>query len=212
MKKEKFKNLYLSIICICAFIIWTVLVALINVKEIGPLGSSVGFSSLNGWFHDMTGVNFSLYYITDWLSLIPVFIMLGFAVLGLVQLFKRKSLFKVDFNILCLGIFYIVVLFAYLLFEEVVINFRPVLINGYLEASYPSSTTMLVMTIMPTAIIQFKSRIKSTTIRNIVVITLIVFTVFMVLARLISGVHWVTDIIGGALISAGLVLMYRFVV
>ena len=160
----------------------------------------------------MTGVNFSLYYITDWLSLIPVFIMLGFAVLGLVQLFKRKSLFKVDFNILCLGIFYIVVLFAYLLFEEVVINFRPVLINGYLEASYPSSTTMLVMTIMPTAIIQFKSRIKSTTIRNIVVITLIVFTVFMVLARLISGVHWVTDIIGGALISAGLVLMYRFVV
>ena len=117
---------------------------------------------------------------------------------------------KLYVDILC-G-FYIVTIGAYLFFESVVINYRPVLINGCLEASYPSSTTLLVMCVMPTAVMQFNNRIKNKLLRNIVVAMLVGFIAFMVIGRLISGVHWLTDIVGGALLSSGLVLMYRAII
>lgn len=94
------------------------------------------------------------------------------------------------------------------LFEVFAINYRPVLIEGYLEASYPSSTTMLVMCVMPTAIMQFHTRIKTEWLRKIFTYVIIAFTAFMVIGRLVSGVHWFTDIIGGALLSTGLVMLY----
>ena len=127
-----------------------------------------------------------------------------------IQWIKRKSILKVDYNILVLGMFYIVVMVIYILFELVVINYRPVLINGNLEASYPSSTTMLVMCVMPTAIMQFNDRIKNILIRRTITFAIIVFITFMVIGRLISGVHWLTDIAGGVILSTGLVMMYRF--
>ena len=191
-----------------AFVLWTVAICFVDVRAIGPQGSSVGFAGINGFVHTLTGVHFSLYNITDWLGLVPIFVCIGFGILGLVQWIKRKSIRKVDHSILILGGFYIVTIAAYLFFESVVINYRPVLINGYLEASYPSSTTMLVMCVMPTAIMQLGSRIKSKALRNIVAVSIITFITFMVIGRLISGVHWITDIIGGALLSTAIVLMY----
>ena len=150
----------------------------------------------------------SLYVITDWLGLIPIGVAFGFAVLGLVQWIKRKSILKVDRSILALGGFYIVVMAVYILFQMVVINYRPTLIDGYLEASYPSSTTMLVTCVMPTAMMQFRARIKNKVFSRCVMMAIAVFIVFMVIGRLVSGVHWITDIIGGALVSAAIVLMY----
>lgn len=146
-----------------------------------------------------------LYTITDWLGLVPLCFVLGFALLGLVQLIQRKRIVKVDYSLLVLDGFYIIVMAAYLLFEVFVINYRPELINGHLEASYPSSTTILVMCVIPPAIIQLNTRISNKIIRKVILGVLAVFTVFMVIARLISGVHWFTDIVGGALLSAGLV-------
>ena len=195
-----------------AFVMWTVAICFVDVRAIGPQGSSVGFAGINGFVHTLTGVHFSLYNITDWLGLVPIFVCIGFGILGLVQWIKRKSIRKVDHNILILGGFYIVTIAAYLFFESVVINYRPVLINGYLEASYPSSTTMLVMCVMPTAIMQLGSRIKSKALRNIVAVSIITFITFMVVGRLFSGVHWFTDIVGGTLLSTGLVMLYRAII
>ena len=196
---------------LAAFVLWTVLIHFVDVGAIGPQESSVGFATLNGYVHDLTGVNMFLYTITDWLGLVPIGVAFGFAVLGLVQWVGRKSLFKVDRSILALGGFYIIVLAMYIFFEIVVINYRPVLIDGYLEASYPSSTTMLVMCVMPTAMMQLHARIKSDVFRRCVLISIAAFTAFMVIGRLASGVHWLTDIIGGALVSAGLVITYASV-
>ena len=208
MKKENKKSFLIAVFFLTVFILWTVLIRFIDVKAIGPQNSSIGFSTLNAFFHKLTGVNMTLYTITDWLGLVPIAVCLGFGVLGLTEWIKRKSILKVDFSILVLGLFYIIVIAVYLLFEEVVINYRPVLINGYLEASYPSSTTTLVMCVMPTAMMQFNTRIKSQILRKIVLITITIFIYFMVIGRLISGVHWLSDIIGGALLSTGLVMMY----
>ena len=195
-----------------AFLLWTVAIQFIDVESIGPQESSVGFATINQFFHNLTGVHMSLYTITDWLGLVPLGFIMGFAFLGLIQWIKRKHLLKVDYSILVLGGFYIVVMAVYVLFEMFVVNYRPVLINGYLEASYPSSTTMLVMCVMPTAIMQFNARIKNNVLKRCVASAIIAFIVFMVIGRLISGVHWFTDIIGGALLSTGLVLMYRAII
>ena len=208
MKKKNKKRLVLGASLVVAFVLWTILACFVDVRAIGPEGSSVGFAALNGFVHELTGVNWFLYTITDWLGIVPIAVALVFAILGLVQLIKRKSLWKVDHSILALGVFYIVVMAAYIFFEVVVINYRPTLIDGYLEASYPSSTTMLVMCVMPMATMQLNVRIKNTVLRRFAVIAIVVFSAFMVIGRLLSGVHWITDIIGGALLSAGLVTMY----
>ena len=208
MKKKNKKKLVLGASLVVAFVLWTVFVRFVDVQAIGPEGSSVGFAALNGTVHELTGVNWLLYTVTDWLGLVPIAVALGFAGLGLVQLIGRKSLWNVDHSILALGVFYIAVMAAYVFFEIVVINYRPTLIDGYLEASYPSSTTMLVTCVMPTAAMQLNARIKNTVFRRFAVITIAAFTAFMVIGRLLSGVHWITDIIGGALLSAGLVMMY----
>ena len=208
MEKKNKKRLVLGAGLVVAFVLWTVLVCFVDVRTIGPEGSSVGFATLNGFVHELTGVNWLLYTVTDWLGLVPIAAALGFAILGLVQLIKRKSLWKVDHSILALGVFYIVIMAAYLVFEIVVINYRPTLIEGYLEASYPSSTTMLVMCVMPTAAMQLNARIKNTVFRRCAIIAIVAFTAFMVIGRLVSGVHWITDIIGGALFSIGIVTTY----
>ena len=206
------KSFVASMCLLTAFVLWTVAICFVDFRAIGPQGSSVGFAGINGFFHNLTGVHWGLYNITDWLGLVPLFVCMGFGILGLTQWIKRKSICKVDHDILILGGFYIITIAAYLLFESVVINYRPVLIGGILESSYPSSTTMLVMCVMPTAVMQFNSRIRNKLLRNIVAATLVAFIAFMAIGRLLSGVHWLTDIVGGALLSTGLVLMYRAIV
>lgn len=201
----------MSVTLLSAFVIWTLLVRFVDVREIGPQGSSVGFATLNAWVHGLTGANMWLYHVTDWLGLVPIAVAFAFACLGVAQWIKRKSLMKVDRSIWALGGFYLAVMAVFVFFEFCVVNYRPVLIEGYLEASYPSSTTLLVMCVMPTASMQMKRRINRVGFRRCMIGTIWLFVAFMVLGRLISGVHWLTDIIGGALISAALVTAYASV-
>lgn len=208
MKKENYKQFLLPGCFLAAFILWTVLIRLVDVAPVGPLGSSVGFSSINLAFHNLTGVRWALYDWTDRLSLIPLLTVAGFGLLGLSQWMKRKKLLKVDQSILVLGGFYLLTGAAFLLFEVFPVNHRPVLISGALEASYPSSTTLLVLCIMPTAMLQLRCRIRYPVLRRWVLVLMGLFTGFMVMGRLISGVHWLTDIVGGILLSAGLVTLY----
>lgn len=208
MKQTKKPYLYIAASLLAAFVLWTAAICTIDVQPIGPNGSSVGFATVNRFFHDLTGVHMSLYTITDWLGLVPVGFGFGFALLGLTQWIQRKHILKVDRSIWVLGIFYVLVLAVYLFFEEWVINYRPVLIAGFLEASYPSSTTMLVMCVMPTAMMQLHNRIQKQPLRSCIQVIIGLFVVFMVIGRLISGVHWMSDIIGGILLSSGLVTLY----
>lgn len=201
--------LIMAVGLLVVFVAWTLLVKAVDVRTIGPEGSKIGFSAFNSLVHRTVGVNMSLYVITDWLGLVPIATVLGFAALGLCQLIKRKSLLKVDRSIIILGGFYVAVAAVFLLFEALAVNYRPVLIEGCLEASYPSSTTMLVLCVMPTAVMQLSSRIKSQPVKLALTLLIIAFIAFMVIGRILSGVHWITDIIGGALLSAGLVGIYR---
>lgn len=210
MKNKQNRFLITAVCFLVMFALWTAALFAVDRQSIGPQGSMVGFASLNLFFHGLTGVHMTLYSFTDWLSILPVAVAAGFAILGLFQWIRRKRILHVDPDILILGIFYAAVFAAYIFFETVVVNYRPVLINGIPEASYPSSTTLLVLCIMPTAALQFFRRLKSHRVKRTVAYAISAYTAFMVICRLISGVHWLTDIIGGLLLSAGLVMLYCF--
>ena len=212
MKENGKRILFLGSIFIVVFIIWTLVIQKVDVQPIGVKGTNIGFATINCWFHKLTGVNMVLYFITDWLGLIPIFVCMIFGGVGAVQLIDRRSLFKVDYDIIILGIYYIIVILGYLIFEMMPINYRPILIEGVMEASYPSSTTLLVLCVMPTLVEQASRRLSNITVKRVVKVLVICFSTFMVLGRLISGVHWVTDIIGSIMLSVGLFCIYKAVV
>ena len=212
MKKNGKRVLFIGSILVVSFAVWTALIQIVDVQPIGQNGTDIGFASFNRWFHKLTGVHMTIYTITDWLGLIPLFVCMIFGVIGMVQLIKRRSLFKVDYDIIFLGIYYIIVILGYLVFEMIPINYRPILIEGFMEASYPSSTTLLVLSVMPTLIFQVNLRLKNVSVKKMICILTSIFSAFMVIGRLVSGVHWFTDIVGSVLLSAGLFCIYKAVV
>lgn len=212
MKRNGKIVLLVGSMLIAVFALWTALIQIVDVQPIGQNGTDIGFASFNSWFHKLTGVHMTIYIITDWLGLIPVFICMIFSGMGFLQLVKRRSLFKVDHDIIFLGIYYIIVIFGYLIFEMIPINYRPILIEGFMEASYPSSTTLLVLSVMPTLVFQVNQRMENVAVRKIICILTSTFSAFMVIGRLISGVHWFTDIVGSIILSVGLFCIYKAVV
>lgn len=210
MKSKKSKKTFIwGLGLLAASGLWTWLIRVVDVKPAGVNGTDIGFTALNTWFHQLTGVHMHLYTITDWLGLVPVFVSMVFAAMGFMQLIRRKHLLKVDPDILLLGVYYVVVIGCYLAFEMIPLNYRPILIEGRMEASYPSSTTLLVLSVMPTLVWQAEHRGCLAKHRRLLSMAAGLFSVFMVACRLLSGVHWLTDIVGAVLLSGGLYGIYK---
>ncbi len=203
------RTLWVGVGLLAAFALWTLLIVSVDVQHVGQNETAVGFATFNTWFHRLTGVHLWLYTVTDWLGLVPIAVCMGFGVLGLIQWIRRRSLFRVDLDVILLGVYYILVIFGYLIFEMVPINYRPIPIDGHMEASYPSSTTLLVLSVMPTLMLQIKRRCRSKALRITVYALSVSFSAFMVIGRLTAGVHWATDIIGSAWLSFGLFALYH---
>ena len=208
MGKKLFKKMIPGIVLMLIFVIFTVLVKTVDVQPIGPLGSSVGFAAVNAFFAERFPFNESWYNFTQLLGYCAIGVCVLFGCVGFVQLVKRKSLLKVDGRIVSLGIYYIDVIMFYVLFNIFPINYRPVLEDGVLEASYPSSHTVLLVCVMLTAILQIGWLIKSRNLKIVLDIVCLAAALVMLVGRVISGVHWFTDILGGIILSASLVAMY----
>lgn len=204
----KTRNFIISGGLIILSILITILIKYVDVSTIGPNDSSVGFATLNNLIFKVIGVNMIWYHITNWLGFVAIIISFLYVIIGLVQLIKRKSIFKVDREILFTGIFYIVLISIYVLFEVYIVNYRPILIDGCLEASYPSSHTLITICLCGSSILLNKklfNNVKVTKILNIILLFVVLITVF---GRIISGVHWFSDIISGIIISSALLMSY----
>ena len=209
MNRNGIRTLAAGTVCLAAFAVFTLLLRTVDVQPAGQNGTDIGFASLNLWFHRMTGVSLTLYVITDWLGLVPLLVCMCFGMAGLMQWIRRKRLSRVDRELLILGGYYVCVILCYLLFERIPVNYRPILVDGVMEVSYPSSTTLLVLCVMPTCTYDGKHSGRLPLVRRGIGIAAGMFTVFTVTARLISGVHWLTDIVGAVLLGTGLYLIYR---
>ena len=190
-------------------IIYTLLVKYIDVQEIGPNDSLVGFATINNFMFNLTGVNMLWYDITDWWGFVPLFIAFIYAMIGFIQMIKRRNILKVDKEILGLGVYYIIVIGLYIFFETCIINYRPTLMDGILEASYPSSHTLLSVCICGSSLIIKKYLFKNRNFFKAENIISILSILVIVIGRFISGVHWFTDIVGAILISIALLKAFN---
>ena len=214
MKSKSTGGFVISVMLFVLFILFTLLVKQVDVQPIGPEGSSVGFASINGAVFSFFGTSMVLFKLAEYLGLFAILIAVGFVVAGLVQFIQRKSLWKIDHGILLMGALFVVAIVFYFLFEHIVINYRPIILENELEASYPSSHTLLVIVILGSAMIQFHRLFKGK--RGILLMLDVlpcILIVGTILARLASGAHWLTDIVGGVLLAFALItLYYSFVV
>jgi undecaprenyl-diphosphatase len=207
-KKNAKKYFIFGAISFVLFAVLTVLVKTVDVRAVGPMGSEIGLSEINTYFRDLIGVNMKLYDMTELLGYLAIAVAVYFAGFGVGQLAKRKSIKAVDPDIIVLGGFFAVVICAYVFFEIVVINYRPIITEGKLEASFPSSHTMLSFCVFGGAIHQLLNRISNKALRVVSVSVCAVLIAATVVGRLLSGVHWFTDIIAGAALSVSLLLFY----
>lgn len=206
--KTKNKLIISTITMAILSIIFTSLIIFVDKQNIGAGNTSVGFAGLNKFFQNLFEYNNTFYKLTEILGYLVLCIALSYMIILLVQLIKRKSLKKVDVELLLVAIFYVAIVIIYILFEISKINFRPVLLDGELEASYPSSHTMIAVFICTTAILINQKLINNKAIKITLDCTIGILGTMVVIGRIISGVHWITDIIGAILISTTLVLLY----
>ena len=201
MNKKK-KLFIASCILLLISIIYTFLVKFADVSNIAPDGSNVGFATINTKVKDLIGLNMTWYNITKYLGIFALAICGCYALLGFIQLIKNKGFKGVDKRIYALGVFYVVFAIVYVLFEKIALNYRPFLIDGELEASFPSTHTLLAICICGSSLMVTKHFIKNEKVLKAVNIYTWLLMLAIVIGRVISGVHWITDIIGGIIISA----------
>ena len=205
---HKKRNTFLSVLLTILSIVYTYLVKTYDVKSIGPNNSEVGFSKINAWFSNLIGSHMTIYKVTELLGYIIILIVGIYGLIGLYQLIKKKSLFKVDKELYILGGLYVSMAVVYVFFEKFIINYRPVLIEGQLEASYPSSHTILAICICISSLIVSRNYVRKKH-QGVVDTLTILLLLGVFLGRVASGVHWISDILGGILISCTL-LMYFY--
>ena len=188
------------------FVLWTVLVLTVDRAPIGPSESIVGLAAFNRTVYDLLCPHTGWHLLSEVLGLLPLATAGGFALLGAWQLIRRRSLRAVDPHLYLLAALYLAVAACYLGFELWIINYRPVLTDGLLEASYPSSHTMLAICILGSAAVRFTARADKLILRRIAAGAAVLTAVLIVVGRLLSGVHWPSDIIGGILLGVALTL------
>lgn len=197
-----------TIVIYIFFMILTGLLVYVDVKPIGLGGSSVGLATINQFVFDKIGKSVFWYNLTEILGKIAILYVIGFGIYGLVQWLDRQKLRRVDKDLIALAVLYLLIALHYIVFEQFIVNFRPLLVTNEVEASYPSSHTMLLICVMVSGIMQFHSRIHNKVLRIVAEVFSLLVMVVTVVGRLLSGVHWFTDILGAVLLSAALLCFY----
>ncbi len=195
------------IVMLAVTILFSVLTFVVDRKPIGYDGTSVGFSSINGLFAGSFGYNPVMDTLSDIAMYLSFLVVAAFALIGVMQLIKKKSLSKVDKVIIGLGILYVVVAVLYVAFDKIPINYRPILQPGEteLETSFPSTHTLVICTVLGSGIVAAKRLFKNEMTVRVLKIAFIAIMAIGVCARLFAGVHWLTDIVAGLLFSVTLV-------
>lgn len=201
------------------FVIWTILVKVVDVQYVQMNNTYLGFYNFNTTINDwVQTLNTKAYDVLSTILLIFALLSVGcFAILGLIQWIKRKSLKKVDPVIYMLLIGYIVIAIFYIVFEVMKINYSPLSTITDLKSSYPCSHIFISTSYLGISFLtMFKYFNFSKLIKGILWAGFGVFTFAMIFTRTFSGCHWFSDVIAAILLScfiigsfAGFLILYK---
>lgn len=180
------------ILCGVAFVCFVAFTLVVKFGNVAPVNAAV-------WQH--LGTNAVWQTVTDWLGYVTILLALVFVGLLFWQMLRRKSLCRADRNLWAFAVVLVVMVLVYGFFELVVVNYRPLLVDGVAKASYPSSHAMLFATVLPLIMGQVWHYLKSKPWCIVCTVLLAGVLLVGVLGRLLSGVHWLTDIVAGLLVS-----------
>lgn len=213
MKKQKWIGIITGVISLVLFIALIVCLKTVDVAphEVG----SIGLHSLNADVKGEIGSNMDFYKMSDILGYLSFLTVLFFGLVGVCQLIKRKSLLKIDKEIWCIAAFYLVMGILYVLFDKVIVlNYRPIMLDGEFEPSFPSTHTFLSICLLGSTMVMnnlyFKKIFKENYVRRLILNMILIVMMFgIIYLRLFSGVHWFTDILGGVLLGITLVAFFK---
>jgi Membrane-associated phospholipid phosphatase len=206
---KTFRPFVPGLLFLAAFLVLTVLICYVDVQPSGSAYTDLGLATINTNVRDAIGESKTMFTLTEILGYLTWGVVAFFGLLGLSQLVHRQSLLKVDRDIILLGFGYVIMLACYVLFDRIPINYRPYCSwRVELVSSYPSSHTLMIVFVMATAVMQILRRMRAGLARNLLIALCIITATVVTVGRLLSGVHWLTDILGGLLLGAALAALY----
>ena len=197
---------WVAVACTVIFILFTIMVTALDGQTVD--GHRLGLATMNGWWRDLVGVNAAWRVVSDVVAVGTVFGAVGLLIVQIVAVVRGRGLrpvvrdwWGVDLVLISLGI-------CYGLFQIVVINYRPLLMHGVAEASYPSSHVLLFATVWPLLILTLWRMTKRRWVRVTVMVVGMMVMLAGIVARALSGYHWLSDLVGGVLLGVTLVAWY----
>ena len=148
--------------------------------------------------------------ITNIILILSIILILFFLGLGVYELIKKRSIKKVDPRLTWLPLPLALMTLTYFLFDKVwILNVRP---NGSGEPSFPSTHVMVVTTIFFVVTIILPKYIKNKTTRLIIEIIMAIMISLTAVGRVMSGMHWVADVLGAIVFGFLFSEIYYYIV
>lgn len=211
MKKQGYIYLIVACVLLALFVALTVCLVFVDVRAAGESGAEVGFATINEKVWQTIGQSEAALTVSEICGLCMIAAVGAFGVVGLVQVIRRKGILRADRELYVMAGGLVLLAVAYVFFEIFVINCRPVLDEGELAASFPSSHTMLAVAVAGMGASYLHSRPKKGVLLGVLVGLLTGIAICTVACRLLGGVHWPTDIVGGVLLGMAILYVCRAV-
>ena len=211
---KKYQYLLIPAIFLVAFVVFTILVKTVDVDYLALGNYKIGFKSFNyetqSKILDMARQS-PMKKLSDVLLYVSIGSCLIYVVIGIYQLIKTKSLFKVNYRLYMLALTYVSIAVIYFIFEILKINYSPDLTNG-LKASYPSSHVFIGATLICVNIYAAMEMLnmneENKWLRTVGYIAGLVICVALIVSRTLSAKHWATDIIASVILTGFIVSLF----
>lgn len=195
---KKFINLYTILGASFLFLFILLIILLCFDKAvIAENGYEVGLSHINNLVNYSYKENVDL--MSDLIFYVTFIVVIYAFSIGLYQLIKKKSLYKVDKSIIIFGIALVIAIIVWLLFDKVIeLNIRP---THKIEGSFPSTHVMLATFFALSCHGFLCLRDQDKLIKYSSLVLAIIIIVIVTITRVIAGVHYITDVCGGLFIG-----------
>lgn len=192
------------------YIVLLVMLYSVDVTFEGVNGSRIGLSGINIPIRDAIGTNMIFYNISKYVGALGIALVGVLAVWFLVRIIREKSLKALTRKEYELGVLYLLTCVLYVVFSKIVINYRPIIKwdEEGPESSFPSTHAMIAVVIFGSFCCIAGNYIKNEKLCKLIRILCVILAVLVIVGRMLSGVHWFTDIVGGVLVALSLVFAY----